>query len=58
MVVPTDPNEDPYTLTKCIFDYSKYKKKDLEDDRKNNCDYTFEAASDYSLKLELTDLHA
>ena len=58
VVVPTDPSVDPYTLTNCIFDYSKYKKKDLADDKAKSCDYTFEAASDYSLKLELTDLHA
>lgn len=58
VIVPIDPDVTPYTLKKCIFDLSKYKEKDLKDDKADSCDYTFEAADNYSLRLELTDLHA
>ncbi len=56
--MPIDPEVTPYVLRKCIFDYSKYKEKDLKDDKEDSCDYTFEAADNLGLRLELTDLHA
>lgn len=58
VVVPINPEHDAYTIKYCVFDYAKYKEKDLEDDEKKSCDYIIEESKDYDLELQLTDLHA
>lgn len=58
VIVPIDPEVEPYVLKNCIFDFAKYKEKDLKDDQEDKCDYIYEAADDKGLRLELTDLHA
>ncbi len=36
VVVPIDPSVEPYTISNCVFDFAKYKEKDVKDDKANS----------------------
>ena len=42
VIVPIDPEKEPYVIKNCVFDYAKYKEKDEKDDKEKSnivCDH-------------------